>query len=159
MKENPLKCYVIMIAKHFPSTHPKKGKPTYFDDLIRVGQYHRYVANLMKIHTIRKNYPLWEKRIKEVQEGKAYLSLRQWEGRPYHSEQLEFLRLTATDGVGLQRCYLISRTKIDVIGAWLQPVEIVAQNDGLSLEDFKNWFKDINSNETLAIIHFTKFRY
>lgn len=35
----------------------------------------------------------------------------------------------------------------------------LAKNDGLSLEDFKAWFKNYDLSEPLAIIQFTKFRY
>ena len=41
---------------------------------------------LVKLHTIRANYPLWEKRIKDIQEGHAVLSVRQWSGKPYRSK-------------------------------------------------------------------------
>lgn len=35
----------------------------------------------------------------------------------------------------------------------------LANNDGLSLNDWLYWFKDYNYKEPMAIIHFTKFRY
>jgi hypothetical protein len=35
----------------------------------------------------------------------------------------------------------------------------IPQNDGLSPEDFKEWFKKYDLLEPMAIIHFTKFRY
>ena len=37
--------------------------------------------------------------------------------------------------------------------------EELAKNDGLSLEDFTAWFKGYDLSETMAIIHFTPFRY
>ena len=38
------------------------------------------------------------------------------------------------------------------------PVALSA-NDGLSLKDFKSWFKGYDLSEAMAIIHITKFRY
>ena len=37
-------------------------------------------------------------------------------------------------------------------------ITILAKNDGLRYEDFKEWFKSYDS-ETMVIIHFTDFRY
>ena len=62
-----MKTYVLTISKNFPSTHSKKGTPTNFFYKIKSGD---------KKHTIRANYELWKKRIDEVNEGKAIISLR-----------------------------------------------------------------------------------
>lgn len=37
--------------------------------------------------------------------------------------------------------------------------EDLAHNDGLSTDDFKEWFRGYDLSQPLAIIHFTKFRY
>lgn len=55
------KTYILMLSEFFPKTHNKAGMPTEFKEK---------VLNKKKIHTIRANFPLWEKRIKEVQEGR-----------------------------------------------------------------------------------------
>lgn len=117
-----------------------------------------------KIHTIRANYLLWEKRIADVQRGEAVLSIRQWMGRPYMSKQTTIATLTAEDGVGLQQltdidtnaycfypCVRIDKRDIDKV--------FVAKNDGLTLDDWREWFKKYDISKPLAIIHFTKFRY
>ena len=117
-----------------------------------------------KIHTIRANYRLWAKRIADVQRGEAVLSVRQWSGRPYMSKQTTIATLTAEDGVGLQQltdidtnaycfypCVRIDKRDIDKV--------LVAKNDGLSLDDWREWFKKYDHTKPLAIIHFTKFRY
>ena len=85
-----MKTYVITLSEKFPTTHPRKGQETEFG---------RSFLNGKKIHTIRGNFPLWEKRLKEVQEGRAVLSVRQWTGVPYRSPQKELRRLTKEDGV------------------------------------------------------------
>ena len=41
----------------------------------------------------------------------------------------------------------------------LVPSFIIANNDGLSLDDWKEWFKGYDLSQSMAIIHFTKFRY
>lgn len=87
------KTYVLMLSQVFPKTHNKAGMPTEFKEK---------VLNKKKIHTIRANYHLWERRIKEVQEGRAVLAVRQWTGKPYCSKQVEIARLTTEDGVGIQ---------------------------------------------------------
>lgn len=168
-----------MIAKHFPVTHPRKGDETYFRDKITdrfwpLPEFQKpEIEGMHKIHTIRKNYPLWQKRIAEVEAEKACLSLRQWEGRPYHSKQVEFLKLTKADGVGIQK--LIFRDVWDAIAAQVfNPGESTCKcfsvfdkieaNDGLTEIDFRRWFWDKKENnyplnEPFAIIHFTPFRY
>ena len=100
-----MKTYVLMVSERFPQTHKRKGELTYFPTKIKNGE---------KIHTIRANYDLWEKRINDIKNGLARLSVRVWEE--------------------------------------------IAKNDGLSLEDFCDWFK-VRSNKPMAIIHFTAMRY
>ncbi len=154
-----MKIYVITLAKTFPVRHPKAGEDTYF----RWGVENRY-----KIHTIRCNVPLWQKRVKEVEAGKACLSLREWSGKPYNSMQVEIARLTKEDGIGMQilrnKSIQINdgKTYADVItpdiGDSVLDASIIARNDGLSLDDWLAWFKGCK-DDYLAIIHFTPFRY
>ena len=149
-----MKTYVLTLSKVFPATHLRKGEPTGF----------RAAFRKTKLHTIRANYPLWEKRIAEVQRGEAVLSVRQWLGKPYCSKQITIATLTAEDGVGLQQltdldtnaygfypCVRVDKRNIDKL--------LVAQNDGLSLIDWLSWFKNYDHTKPLAIIHFTNFRY
>lgn len=140
-----MKTYVITVSEKFPSNHPRKGEPTNFVDQIFMGK---------KIHTIRGNYELWAKRIAQVEAGEAMLSLRTWEGRPYFSKQIEFLRLWKVHGVGIE--------KVQFSGAIFTSIaatDFVAQNDGLSFEDFRAWFKGYDLSKPMAIIHFKNFRY
>ena len=86
-----MKTYVITISERFPKTHKRAGELTMFPTSINNGT---------KIHTIRSNYDFWEKRIKEIQKGNAYLSIRVWEGKPYNSKQKELFRITKEAGIG-----------------------------------------------------------
>jgi hypothetical protein len=136
-----MKTHVLTVSRYFPATHKRKGDKTKFVDAIYFGN---------KKHTIRSNFPLWEKRIKEVQEGKAILSLRYWSGKPYNSKQVEFAQLDKDSGVGIQKANLFLLT---------HKYENVHRNDGLSEDDFLEWFKKTPFDQKLAIIHFTNFRY
>jgi len=166
-----MKKYVIILSKKFPAFHPKKGQETDFE---------RKFLNKEKIHTIRGNYPIWEKRIKEVQEGRAVLSIRKWTGTPYRSKQQELRQLTASDGVGVQKAVL-SRIEWEENGkpkfAYKATVngkdwdlEDVARSDGFSgFVDFIDWFdpeldkmspdEEGSRNLELAVIFFIGFRY
>lgn len=148
-----MKTYVITLSRYFPAKHSKAGEPTNFKEKFLKGE---------KLHTIRANYPLWERRIRDIQEGKAYLSVRQWTGKPYRSKQVEIARLTAEDGVGIQKLCFPNR-----LTAWVDypkrklsvDFKHLAKNDGLFLSDWCDWFRHYDLSTPLAIIHFTKFRY
>ena len=146
------------------------GEACYVDDdrCPNCGYYakeHRF-----KCHTIRANYLHWEKRIKEVQAGRAVIELFYWEGKPYNSKQIVFATLDKDSGCGVQELKFVWN---DINHPWLYSEEIasghsvcghfstndLANNDGLSLEDFKAWFKGYDLSNPMAIIHFTKFRY
>ena len=174
-----MKTYIICLSKAFPSSHPMKGKPTDFKMAMLsallcakccirkksmcMGEC--VASAYIKRHTVRANYPLWAKRIAEVQRGEAVLSVRQWSGRPYMSKQETIALLTAQDGIGIQMlkflpdadgCILWNQFVIDNRYA---DIKNVANNDGLSLEDWREWFRNYDLTKPLAIIHFTSFRY
>ncbi|WP_025829854.1 hypothetical protein [Segatella maculosa] len=153
-----MKTYVITLSKYFLAMHKRAGEETNFKEKFLNGE---------KIHTIRANYPLWEKRIKEVQEGRAVLSVRQWTGKPYRSKQVEITTLTAEDEIGVQAARIVAGIYLKIIFGenfehyFVSEEErtLLAKNDGLSLEDWKEWFRSYDITNPLAIIHFTKFRY
>lgn len=78
-----MKTYVITLSQVFPTWHKRAGEPTKFRAAFLSGQTcskckkrnHAMCTSEcfsgLKIHTIRANYPLWLKRITEVQQGKA----------------------------------------------------------------------------------------
>lgn len=151
-----MKTYVLTLSRFFPATHKRKGDLTFFRESFRE----------IKLHTIRANAPLWAKRIAEVQQGNAVLSVRQWSGKPYRSKQELIANLTKDDGVGIQLlkfqpdadgCYSWKQFVID--NHYKTNIIFVANNDGLLFEDWKEWFRNYDLSKPLAIIHFTKFRY
>ena len=157
-----MKTFVITLSKTFPRTHIHSGRKTYFAHLLNNG------LNLTedglkicrhKIHTIRTNLPLWEKRISEIQRGQAVLSIREWTGIPYRSHQKELARLTGSDGVGIQVLKLENLSSPTVIDGEKVELSDLAAHDGLSLSDWYDWFRNVDLRQPMAIIHFTKFRY
>ena len=180
-----MKTYVIIVSSTFPSTHQSKGQNTHFKEKIEIG-LGRYEAtgfldgisrnwtniDVPKIHTIRSNYPLWEKRISKVLKYEAIISLRYWElpGGCYTkgNKQIEIARLSADDNIGIQELRFEE-------GGFFFPTVIVeeggiekykrcaidklAKADGLSFEDFEAWFKGYDLSKSMPIIHFTNFRY
>jgi len=143
-----MKTYVLTVSQKFAARHPRAGELTNFPSAILEGR---------KIHTIRANFDLWQKRIDEVSKGAACLSIRVWTGKPYNSPQQEIASLTAADGVGIERVNLYGLQPI-VNGKLIDPL-VITKNDGLAFEDFEQWFKDYDLIEPMAIIHFTPFRY
>ena len=103
-----------------------------------------------------------------IQKGEAVLSIRTWSGKPYEkgSHQIELKRLSKDDGVGIQNINIF-RTKKGVMDSYLYNysntlplnIEKLAANDGLSREDWEEWFNGSLCRECYAVIHFTPFRY
>ena len=169
-----MKTYVITLSQRFPARHPRSGELTYFDKKVlnAVWEAHRCTTQFPsvgnKLHTIRANYPLWEKRFRQIEAGKAILSVREWTGKPYCSKQRVICNLTAADGIGLQKMIasrILSADKKETL-AFLPHVDgkatselSLALNDGLTESDWLAWFKSYDLTKPLAIIHFTNFRY
>lgn len=166
-----MKTHVLIISENFPKTHKRAGERTNF--ALSIMKYR-------KIHTLRANYEYWKKKINEVEEGKAILSIRIWTGKPYRSDQKEIFRLDQSDGVGIQKLQYeavhsfsastITTGKLNLLGykpmlhSGGKPViclqiDQLAKNDGLSIDDFKEWFSTYDMSKVMAIIYFTKYRY
>ena len=162
------KKYVITLSQVFPVTHIRKGEPTGFKDkfLAAIGKED---GDWLKLHTIRANYELWKKRFEEIEAGKACLCIRQWSGKPYCSKQVEIVRLTREDGIGIQELKIDKFPVEDCTALYgfvnghtqnhNEFFETLAHNDGLAFADWYEWFKGYDLSKPLAIIHFTKFRY
>lgn len=180
-----MKTYVITLSERFPATHPRKGEPTYFKEKFEQAQaitkagkspcvlpYPDFIEP--KYHTIRTNYRLWAFRFAKINTGQACLSIRVWSGKPYRSKQVEIARLTKEDGIGLQALEFLEFDPAFKPGIWIvgktyeqSQKLILAKNDGLSFDDWNAWFFGKKKNgkplhdlsQTMAIIHFTSFRY
>lgn len=185
----------VMLSKTFFPQHPKAGEPTGFKEKVKSGQ---------KRHTCRCNYDYWRERIERLQQRGGVLSLRQWSGKPYEkgstqelimdvpASMVEVQRLVmsreqdtesevlveGSDGVFAKATDTEYRYFAEVEGHHV-PVETLAKNDGLTLEDFKAWFNPVfdeyesnvqvtkngveikpsKTSLTFAVIQFTTFRY
>jgi hypothetical protein len=126
----------------------------------------RFVEPLLdgrKIHTLRQNYSFWKRH-----DGKE-CSIRIWEGKPYWSKQKEI----CTKIIHVQAIIICHNKTLD--GAKMPPhflgphggIEnfILAMNDrffdnerNVCEDDFTDWFYNYHDG-TLAVLHFTDYRY
>lgn len=124
---------VLTFSKVFPKTHINAGEPTNFKEKILSGE---------KIHTIRPETNKWKIGDK--------ISMRYWEGKPYHSKQEIFCeKFEVFQLIDLQMC--ICKNEIDWISS--SSIEInsdivskIANNDGLTFKQFESWFTLNNRN-------------
>jgi hypothetical protein len=188
MKEAKIKTHVLWISPKFPHDHPRKGEPTYFVERIQLALnlLVQMPGDLLidlepKLHTCRadsKNskkkkgaYEEWKRKIDEVNRGEAILSVRMWSGSAYNrlhdgSKPVEIAQFDKDSGCGVQKLEFyedkdeIPSIKYPIINNFSEPkIEDIAENDGLSLHDFKAWFRKADLSKPVAIIQFTKFRY
>ena len=184
MKKQTIKRYRLGVSRSFPVTHPRKGYRTEFvckilhslnlspgdgdEPYSRCSFECETSCKRMlldpKLHTIRANYYLWVKRMAEVQAGMAVIELFYWSEKPYRSKQVVFATLDKDSGCGVQKltctssilglsqCTIGDSIESDFRG-------VLSKNDGLSLDDFKAWFKGYDLSKPMAIIQFTNFRY
>ena len=161
-----IKTYRIPISRVFPAKHPRAGEETFFRDKIYC------LITLMpdnedfkKLHTIRANYSLWKKRIDDVNAGESVLVLYEWTGKPYRSNTNEIVRFDKDSGIGVQKAVIgfqddiVSVEIVENHKSNYYSVSKLAENDGLSLEDFRAWFKGYDRSKPMAIIQFTNFKY
>lgn len=169
-----MKTYVLMLSQVFPADHPRAGESTIFATKLQnaigipiLGKpFFAPGEPATKVHTIRANYDLWKKRFDKIDKGESELSIRVWDGKPYRSKQIEIARLTKEDGIGLQKIEVSANYaginnwqhfKIDDKG--YMSINDMPNKDGLSREDWIDWFKNYDLSKPMAIIHFTPFRY
>ena len=146
----------IMFSRLFPTTHSRRGEPTRFIEKVMLGE---------KIHTIRRHFDKWKILADKTHEKRYSISLCQWAATPRRSKHREIGLLDSR--IGVQRVQLLYFAESDNIIATVDgkdvPVETLATNDGLSVEDFKEWFFGRNRTENDeyvgCIIHLTDFRY
>lgn len=149
-----MKKYPLLISKAFLSYHPKAGQETGFIPKIIKGE---------KIHTVRENFDYWKPRIDAISRREGILSIRQWSGDPYKSNQITFMNLPKA---GIQRFDIINgRMYIERNAIEIDQNLVLVKNDGFEynangLRDFIQWLKaDKRDIRKACIIHFTDFRY
>lgn len=149
--QKKIKTYVIIVSSNFPKTHPKAEMPTGFTE--NIGNN--------KLHTLRAGYYKWKKKFEAIEKGEAILSVRTWSGEPYRSPQITLFNLSHLHGIGIEKLTFEEAeiTKPLISGTTRTTIDRLAKNDGLSVQDFKDWFAKYKLDQPLAVIHFTKFRY
>lgn len=153
---------VITFSRFFPSYHPRKGEETYFVEkiwahLISSGQYtindaEQYVKDYTKHiegHSVQAfmSYLEWviengRCKIHTIREGSRWkkddvFSPRVWSGKPYYSKQIVFapeLKIQEIEWFDKRNGQFWRNDKE------CRGVERIANNDGLSFDDFKAWF-------------------
>jgi hypothetical protein len=153
-KPKKLKTYVITVMVKFPKKGIVVPEPTGFKKKILSGE---------KKHTIRQNYEFWKKRIDEINAGRAILSVRQWSGLPYRSEQKEIKQFKKGE-LGYQKITITGGGADVVIHDGTEHIFLgdntlnkVVKNDGITMLQFRTFFR--HSLIDGIIIHFTKKRY
>jgi len=153
-----MKTYVLTVSQKFPKYHQRAGDDTNFADLILDAIMTKNL--FIKIHTMRQNYDLWAKRFEKINKGEAQLSIRKWAGKPYASKQEVIINLTKDDGIGLEKLQLNETGWVINGFNGNYDINLFAKNDGLHKKDWIMWFPNsFDYNSSLAIIHFTPFRY
>ena len=182
-KETKPTTVVVILSKDTFKEGKKTNKPSCFAKKVIAGQ---------KVHTIRANFDYWAKKISRVKDTAGKLSVREWSAAPYRSPQniilivpasitgVQKLQLTRSREVvshfieGRAEPFLKKRTEEYTALVDGEPIilETLAANDGLTVEEFKEWFAPVFDKQEaqtpqeagsvtidFAIIHFTSFRY
>lgn len=156
--------------RYFPKGHPKEGQPTFFvekiwknyhdkhnGDVRDLLWYNEQYDNLFGVEAI-KNVHQYNAKKHTIRQGKHFkdgdfFSPRIWTGKPYASKQIEIMPITEIIRVYDFKievdkdyiCVLIDNYPFYEENAnmvtQVEALEMLAQNDGLSLQDFKDWFK------------------
>lgn len=148
-----MKKAVIILSEKFPAKHKKAGEETLFFKKLDSGE---------KIHTIRSNISWWTPKVKAIQDGEMYLSIRKWSGKPYNSLQKEHSKKFKA---GMQQIIMYyndyNKYPRVLIDGKEVSIQEIAKNDGLSVDDFVEWFFGDSKRGifTGVVIHFTDFRY
>ena len=145
---------IVSLCRVFPKGHRNAGEETDFKAKVKDGR---------KIHTIRSNgNDVWTKRCIDINEGRKYLSLRQWTGRPYNSVQEEIAKV---EKIGIQKVTMTYSSGDALPQIWIdgktQDIETVAKNDGMTVEEFADWFFGSRKENYFegVVIQFTDFKY
>ena len=152
---------VITLSRTFQSTHPRKGEPTYFVEKA----LNSLLMAMKPIFTDDMPISFLESLSKDIFPPKHHTiragnrwkdgdmaSLRVWSGKPYTDKQIAIapdIKITVKS-VEIKDNYLYVDGKF-ISNMNHRDVEIVAKNDGLSADDFANWFPKSNFTGQMLI--------
>jgi hypothetical protein len=157
MAKKDKKIAVLLLSLIFMVEHSRAGQPTGFKEKLESGE---------KLHTMRGNYNYWAGKAAKINAGEMVLSIRHWRGKPFDSTQcviktFQHLNIQRYEGYW----YKEQRAKGElptflIDGKLYEDVAQLAKNDGLSLEDWLEWFFKKTETVEGAILHFTQdFKY
>ncbi len=146
------KLAVLMLSTAFMKGHSKAGKPTGFKAKLLAGT---------KLHTIRGNFEWWQRKAQKINAGEMELSIRQWSGKPYNSQQVEVARLSHLEVQRFEAAYGSTdpQPRVWIDGCEVADVEQVAHNDGLELAEWQEWFFKHTNHFEGVVLQFTSFKY
>lgn len=162
----------IMCSRTFPASHPRKGEPTWFvekiwncfrEDLALPDNFRRWVDSyipLIKGDGYLKSTAIREIKPQTIRNGSRFspgemVSLRVWEGRPYHTDQIEFAQVEVkqTWSIEINNRFGAGSFEVVINGVVYAQLHFgndkdlnrdglitLAKNDGLELDDFVSWF-------------------
>jgi hypothetical protein len=141
---------VITFSRQFPAYHPNAGQPTYFVEKL----IHTFVDIDPETRNYKKKVSLdfldslcptvIETKHHTIRSGSRFkvgekFSPRCWSGKPYHSKQITFapdieiVKIWEIE-IDIEGVFYINGKYIDVTSS------NIPKNDGLSVDDFLEWF-------------------
>lgn len=153
----------IMCSRTFPKEHPKSGQPTGFvekvwnsfrrEDFSLPESFNQWVKNFPflgneYLNAVHKA-SVTDCKHTTIRAGSRFkpgdmISLRVWSGAPYRSKQIEFAQVEVKKTWGVEIYIKDEELAITIINEpyfHIADNAIVANNDGLHLDDFTDWFK------------------
>jgi len=156
---------VITFSRVFPSYHPRKGEQTFFVEKILNSVYKpKSIHDIpIEVQNIINTMVLLDKEEKyhTIRAGNRWkvgdkFSPRIWSGKPYQSKQIiiapdiEIKKIWDYEvkiiNSGIEQ-WVLNGTQVSESNEYMQHwfnaflIEKIANNDGLALNDFLNWFK------------------
>jgi hypothetical protein len=151
---------VLTFSRHFPKGHPKAGQPTWFVEKVWKSIWESYEGGTNPLHPFwevydgafpmkfdtKENIHQHQPKHHTIRAGYRFkpgemASLRVWSDKPYRSKQIEFAQVEVKKVWSIE--IVISHTwwsfRIND-KLFCGNVEVIANNDGLELQDFIDWF-------------------
>ena len=148
---------VITLARHYLQGHPKAGQPTYFVSSLWNSLYPIAIPLGVPTREFGDDYTIWElgsgkcKKHHTIRFGRRWktgdkASLRVWSGKPYASKQIAITPDVTLKVINIlvdydRRTIFNELYNIALLAAHSKKLQVIAANDGLSPQDFLDWFQ------------------
>lgn len=143
---------VLTFSRQFPSYHPKAGQPTHFVEAIMNSIYPTMPAPKQAVRLYdNPNFATIGTKHHTIRAGHRWkvgdwFSPRVWSGKPYHSKQITIapdMQVKKVWNFKTDGCDFYLNN--DLVAYSSSPSEMflsdVSRNDGLSEQDFLDWFQ------------------